>query len=383
MTVKNLRKQLAAAIAMTLVATVALGSSTYAWFAVNGKVTATGMNFNTSVSNNLFIANDDSTTKALDSAFYTTMVQPKAALLEPVSTVNGENFFFAKVDNVVASGDTKTNTWLAYDHANTVADADASTTTFDENYGTTGAKGYVEYKYQLKAITGSATPNIYLTELKLTYGGDSNVNDADVDANKAFRVAVFAQDITPATAAANELKAIYTGSGSANFDPGKAVDSVSTLGTVTYNAAMNLTTHASTDPGYSKGTYYLITVRLWLEGEDTTCNNTTFANLNDRWRLDMAWALADTTNTASVTNITLDDTATGAAVVTAKVDMTSATVGETLNIAGTDYYKLSVQFNGKDAYTDTATQLGSTSKVFTYDGGHMTEVTNQCDLPTN
>jgi len=40
MTVKSLRKQLAAAIAMTLVATVALGSSTYAWFVTNTQVTA-------------------------------------------------------------------------------------------------------------------------------------------------------------------------------------------------------------------------------------------------------------------------------------------------------------------------------------------------------
>ena len=41
MTVKTLKKQLAAAIAMTLVATVALGSSTYAWFVSNNQVTAT------------------------------------------------------------------------------------------------------------------------------------------------------------------------------------------------------------------------------------------------------------------------------------------------------------------------------------------------------
>ena len=41
MTVKSLRKQLAAAIAMTLVATVALGSSTYAWFTMNKEVNKT------------------------------------------------------------------------------------------------------------------------------------------------------------------------------------------------------------------------------------------------------------------------------------------------------------------------------------------------------
>ena len=40
-TVKALKKQLVAAIAMVLVAAVALGSSTYAWFVSNNKVTAT------------------------------------------------------------------------------------------------------------------------------------------------------------------------------------------------------------------------------------------------------------------------------------------------------------------------------------------------------
>lgn len=40
---KAIRKQLLAAVAMVLVAAVALGSSTYAWFASNASVTASGM----------------------------------------------------------------------------------------------------------------------------------------------------------------------------------------------------------------------------------------------------------------------------------------------------------------------------------------------------
>lgn len=44
MSIKKLRNQLFAAIAMVLVASIALGSSTYAWFASNNKVTAEGMN---------------------------------------------------------------------------------------------------------------------------------------------------------------------------------------------------------------------------------------------------------------------------------------------------------------------------------------------------
>ena len=43
-TVKGLKKQMAAAVAMVCVAAVALGSSTYAWFVSNNKVTATTTN---------------------------------------------------------------------------------------------------------------------------------------------------------------------------------------------------------------------------------------------------------------------------------------------------------------------------------------------------
>lgn len=46
MSVKTLRKQLFAAIAMVLVAAIALGSSTYAWFANNNTVKADGMKIN-------------------------------------------------------------------------------------------------------------------------------------------------------------------------------------------------------------------------------------------------------------------------------------------------------------------------------------------------
>ncbi len=44
MNVKSLKKQLVAAIAMVVVAAVALSSSTFAWFAANNEVEATGLN---------------------------------------------------------------------------------------------------------------------------------------------------------------------------------------------------------------------------------------------------------------------------------------------------------------------------------------------------
>ena len=52
--VKALKKQLAAAIAMVVVAAIALGSSTYAWFVSNNTVTATTTNISAQ-SNSAFL----------------------------------------------------------------------------------------------------------------------------------------------------------------------------------------------------------------------------------------------------------------------------------------------------------------------------------------
>lgn len=83
MTVKSLRKQLAAAIAMTLVATVALGSSTYAWFVNNASVTATNVSVTASTAYSLLIASDEAPT----TWGTTTALDPTAVNLIPASTV--------------------------------------------------------------------------------------------------------------------------------------------------------------------------------------------------------------------------------------------------------------------------------------------------------
>lgn len=371
MTVKKLRKQLAAAIAMTLVATVALGSSTYAWFAMNSTVTATGAQFKTQVQNNLFIASNDGSTKAQEDEFVTTIKNDIDALLEPVSTIDGLTYFYADKNNVVNTGATKKSEWTAY---STGSDA---MTLFNTNYGTTGAVGYVDYIYQLKAVSASPV-NIYLTDLSLTYGGDSDISGTD--ANKTPRIAVFAQDITTADAGeltASDLKAIYSASGAVEFTPGNAVKTTTAVDEITKkNEAMNLAVVDPGTTGYNHGTYFKITVRMWLEGEDTTCNNATFAKIDDKWSLDMAWSLADADHTASVTNITASDTA------TAKTEAYGATI---TNAAATNiindtvtYYQTSLTLGGQPVYTiDNASTTSASSRYFTYINGVLKEVTNQ------
>ena len=56
MTVKALKKQLMAAIAMVVVSAIALSSSTYAWFAANREVTATNMTIKATSDSSLIIS---------------------------------------------------------------------------------------------------------------------------------------------------------------------------------------------------------------------------------------------------------------------------------------------------------------------------------------
>lgn len=91
MSTKSLKKQLMAAIAMVLVAAVALGSSTYAWFVANNTVKAEGLQM-VAKSNDtyLLISNTESTAGGIQSAAATTaqitIADPKVYPAAPVQS---------------------------------------------------------------------------------------------------------------------------------------------------------------------------------------------------------------------------------------------------------------------------------------------------------
>lgn len=85
--VKALKKQLAAAIAMVLVAAIALGSSTYAWFVSNTKVDAKTTNISAQ-SNSAYLVIDTKATSK-DSTSATTATDKDAVKLYPAQVVNG------------------------------------------------------------------------------------------------------------------------------------------------------------------------------------------------------------------------------------------------------------------------------------------------------
>ena len=363
---------------------------------MNKEVTVTGMQLNTKVSDNLLISDDTltSTARKGDDTFYNSLVQLAGGLIEPVSTVNAKAFFYTAGTNVQGNGNAINDEYSAYD-----PDDRAD---FISEYALpdgTDAVGYVDYVYQLKAINGATASEIRLTQLDLTYGGDGD------NSQKAYRIGIFAEDlgyktgaddtnlVAPAGAVDALSATIFTPASAANFDAGKAVSSTTELDNVTYYNGSNYnSTYFSLDVGTNRTQYYKIVVRVWLEGEDQTCNNTTFMDLTDKWSLDMKWELtADATPTAAaaegqpangavipVVNIAQATTA-------SKIDLTTGTTvaaaAAAVNIDNNTLYAIT-KAGTTNLYSSTAGSITSASHIYQLVDGHPIEITNQCTLPT-
>ena len=133
---KAIKRQLLAAIAMVLVAAIALGSSTYAWFVSNNAVTAAGIDLSTTSSvPNLYITSAGKTTDAAAAA------GTNPTKLYPVSTNNAIIFY-------------ETKHWTSGNGKNPVADAYQVALEHEA-----GKTVYADYTFTLGVLNG--TMDIY------------------------------------------------------------------------------------------------------------------------------------------------------------------------------------------------------------------------------
>lgn len=293
-------KKLIPALAMLLVSAVLLGTSTFAWFSMNNTVTVTGMEVKTVVSNNLLVDNytkvdtspKDGQWSVDDTTFESSKTQSITTgnVVVPVSTVDGINYYFTAKDNVKGDGDAKADSYTAVG-----ADFAALKAAYTE-----ADAGYLEYHFVLKANNTSASDaqKIILTQLDLTYNGTT-------DTNKAFRVAVLARKFATATPngaktapglAAGEglITKIYAPTGATNFTDGQAVSGTSATSAVTYGSTVADSEIATVAANSTE--YYEVAVRLWLEGEDTTCKVETFKGLTSGlWSFEIGFTLQSNT----------------------------------------------------------------------------------------
>jgi hypothetical protein len=349
-----------------LISAAMLGTSTFAWFTMSREVEVTGMELKTKVAGNLLICSDnvDDHYSALD------LSEGRMGLLEPVSSINGTTGSFWYTVNATARGTKQLSnvTVTNYNESDTLANTTAGKIAYDGafnktyNLGTAGeAKntftadtvamtdnqlgagyGYIDYVFYLKATTDAANQAINMTECNLIYNDGSekavtNGGELGTNIDRAWRIGVFATDITtnggkgydavkstdPASAAANQ-KAILGLQDAIYFSGDTTVG-----GTAGTNKAQSSAAETADVVNYKNGTgagvvldtitdanatkYYKVLVRVWLEGEDNTCNTRTYAALQTgKWALNCKFELgqgtainkinSDTTKKAVTTN---------------------------------------------------------------------------------
>lgn len=398
-------KKIVAAFAMFALSASMLGTATYAWFTMNKTVTVTGMEVRTTVSSNLLISHEDTfaeTAKNAESTFTTSDTTKVRAWLQPTSSNTAATTNFWYTLNANADGSKSAGVYTDYDNASTgglsAASDNSYANKFSQDYGVTttqvtafnptttpadGAVGYVDYVFQLKGTnTTNAEEKIYLTNLKLTYGGTT-------DTDKAFRAAVFAEEFGSAytadiTEVTTNFKGIYAPASANNHNAGAAVsaaDATTAISNFKNGGTSTATELATISAGETK--YYKVVVRLWIEGEDTTCTSETFANLTDTWSLDLRLDLGNLGSGSTVNGNTPVIEMATATTASKTALTTSDAVSNTpaYTISNVNYYEITGKtLNSAQLYV-TTTSVTASSRVFTItDGLYPVDVTNQVTI---
>ena len=278
---KAIKRQLLAAIAMVLVAAIALGSSTYAWFVASGTVTAEGMKVKAQSEGGLAISYGGGAWGTTAAADLTT-----SKVLYPISSADLSKWYHATAKMV--------NNY----EADTSTRADFTDKVFATNGDFITSNSYVVMKeFQIES-TSSDKPS------KGLYVSDVSVTNASKTMSTALRVGVYYKP-TDGTATFNIFGPVHlTGAnGNTEFnDPSNNYtvfnDKGASAGSVTL-ATANAEGATLIDANTEISATNAITVRIfiWFEGED---HNLFSANFNAE-DLDVSVSFTSISSTTSNT----------------------------------------------------------------------------------
>lgn len=251
--VKALKKQMGAAIAMVCVAAIALGSSTYAWFVSNNSVKATTTDISAQSNSAYLVIDTKTTSKTSTSA--TTATDTTAVKLYPAQVVNGtesykfESAYAAAADNALEKAATRFTVGTNGTAEEAVDNSYAHKDTF--YIGTGGYDGSFT-NLKVEGVTVSA----------------KNTDKADLV--NAMRVLVVCGDRWTV------------------WENGKEVTSVATLktdGTATENTTLTAkytdATNKAIAASVSKGNDVTVDVYVFYDGADGEVNSDNLADLAD------------------------------------------------------------------------------------------------------
>ena len=231
------KKVLVSSVAMMMVATVSLGSATYAWFSNKTTSTAKGLTASTTQASNLLL----STTGNANDWHTDINYNMSSTVLEPVTTKDFSTWKYAKAKS--------------FDGA--VADDDGLQTVQQTNLS-----NYVAVKdIYIKSSTETMAVNWALT-----------ITETDTSDEDFFRVAV--QKVT--TDAPGSF--VYA---NASDDFSNAPDTYTTKGDTNYNTITQTNTKSGTLGTLTAGKEYHYRIYLYYEGTDKDCIDTNATNTCD------------------------------------------------------------------------------------------------------
>ena len=270
METKALKKQLGAAIAMVLVAAIALGAATFAWFVNNNAVKATGVDLNTSSSvPNLYINTPGSTPASMTEA------STNPGKLFPVSTnksvISNSTFY-------------ETLSWTNGDAGHAVANAYQLALEHEKDKTV-----YADYTFDLGVANGKMdvyfdSANKLTPSAKMGTAGRFAISFDGGTTWKLFKV-----DGKPATDGSGKATGYYTDQGATTGDYWVMEDKqdnntlkafaaqYENLGNYTGSVNQQGQAQAGTTPlitlnsADANGGKVKVTVRVWYEGCDKDC----------------------------------------------------------------------------------------------------------------
>ena len=267
------KKLLASAMALGLAGLTTVGS-TYAWFAMNRTVTATGMAVKATTSTTLLISKDnaqDSTKNNRLTNGDTTINLAEVGTtvsLSPTSTVNGTDWFTAKGATTSASG--------------------ALTGSYEKVSSDDEAKYFLKKEMYVQnfdsAKTGNSGEKLVLDKVTVSYTTGDNLN-------ASFRVLVVCGDknvfVAPTTTIAP------TNQGVKSVDAGSATLENITFATSSYTGTTaTITANNVLIDDVEYNTVTKITVYVYFDGEDSSCYTDNIPETLNDYTVGVSYSLA-------------------------------------------------------------------------------------------
>ena len=247
-------KKLIVSLCMLLVAVALLGTSTYAWFSMNTRVQAQGMQVQAITSKDLVISTTGGTPNTANEGFNKPTKWTTLATLTPASTyslANNKQEFFKTKDGTGVQKDGKPGEGTEFIVASTV------------DTGTTG--DVAVHTFYIRAVGPSGFTTLFVDAISIVDPQNADSAPSE-DISKALRIGVVC---------GNNGYIYAPLGGNTTYRGLKSVGTLgaaTTLNSITDDVtALDTYTNASTLGAVSNTAYSEVKIYIWYEGQDTNC----------------------------------------------------------------------------------------------------------------